>query len=103
MAAIQFGSFLDSSIVGLAGPDVPEIGSRGGERAIRWTTIGCVVVLAVIAAVVSYRHRFVLVRRYGETSWTAALMPVSVDGMIAASSMSLLLDVTAVGLALRPA
>jgi hypothetical protein len=45
------------------------------------------VVLAVIAAVVSYKHMYLLVRRYGETSWTAALLPVSVDGMIAASSM----------------
>jgi Protein of unknown function (DUF2637) len=35
---------------------------------------------------------YLLVRRYGETSWTAVLLPVSVDGMIAASSMSLLLD-----------
>ncbi|WP_268920450.1 DUF2637 domain-containing protein [Actinomadura soli] len=30
--------------------------------------------------------------RYGETSWTAALLPVSVDGMIAVASMSLLVD-----------
>jgi hypothetical protein len=28
----------------------------------------------------------------GEESWRAALLPISVDGMIAASSMSLLLD-----------
>ncbi|WP_279433663.1 DUF2637 domain-containing protein [Actinomadura sp. KC345] len=33
-----------------------------------------------------------LVLRYGETSWTAALLPVSVDGMIAVVSMSLLVD-----------
>jgi hypothetical protein len=32
------------------------------------------------------------VRRYGETSWTSTLLPVSVDGMIAASSMTLLAD-----------
>jgi hypothetical protein len=35
---------------------------------------------------------FILVRRYGETSWTSTLLPVSVDGMIAASSMTLLAD-----------
>src|SRR3981081_4459012 len=64
----------------------------GAERAIRWTTTLSVVVLAVIAAGVSYKHMYLLVRRYGETSWTAALLPVSVDGMIAASSMTLLLD-----------
>jgi hypothetical protein len=35
---------------------------------------------------------YILVRRYGETSWTSTLLPVSVDGMIAASSMTLLAD-----------
>jgi hypothetical protein len=62
----------------------------GGDRLIRWTTTLSVVVLAVIAAIVSYKHMFVLVHRYGESSWTAALLPLSVDGMIVASSMSLL-------------
>jgi hypothetical protein len=55
------------------------------DRLVRWTTTVSVVVLAVIAAIISYKHMFALVRRYGETSWTAALLPVSVDGMIAAS------------------
>ncbi|WP_345359258.1 DUF2637 domain-containing protein [Actinoallomurus liliacearum] len=59
---------------------------------IRWTAILSVVVLAVIAALVSYRHMYLLVRRYGETSWTAVLLPISVDGMIVTSSMSLLMD-----------
>jgi hypothetical protein len=63
-----------------------------GDRAIRWTTTASVVILAGIAALVSYKHMFVLVRHYGETSWTAALLPISVDGMIVASSMSLLGD-----------
>lgn len=63
---------------------------RGGDRLVRWTTTLSVVVLAVIAAMVSYKHMFVLVHRYGESSWTAALLPLSVDGMIVASSMSLL-------------
>lgn len=62
------------------------------DRAIRWTTTLSVVVLAGIAAVLSYEHMFVLVRRYGETSWTSTLVPVSVDGMIVASSMTLLAD-----------
>jgi hypothetical protein len=60
------------------------------DRLIRWTTTASVLVLAGIAAVTSYKHMYILVRRYGETSWTAALLPISVDGMIAASSMSLL-------------
>ncbi|WP_308198416.1 DUF2637 domain-containing protein [Actinomadura terrae] len=62
------------------------------DRAIRWTTTISVVVLAGIAAVLSYKHMYMLVRQYGETSWTAALLPVSVDGMIAVSSMTLLAD-----------
>jgi hypothetical protein len=66
--------------------------SSWADRAIRWTTTFSVVVLAGIAAVLSYKHMFVLVRRYGETSWTSTLLPVSVDGMIAASSMTLLAD-----------
>jgi Protein of unknown function (DUF2637) len=63
-----------------------------GDRVIQWTTTLSVVVLAGIAAVLSYKHMYVLVRRYGETSWVAALSPVSVDGMIAAASLSLLAD-----------
>src|SRR4051812_146957 len=63
-----------------------------GDRVIRWTTTLSVIVLAGIAAVLSYKHMYILVRRYGETSWTSTLLPVSVDGMIAASSMTLLAD-----------
>jgi hypothetical protein len=33
-----------------------------------------------------------LVHRYGEASWTATLLPLSVDGVIGASSMTLLAD-----------
>jgi hypothetical protein len=66
--------------------------SSWADQTIRWTTTLSVVVLAGIAAVLSYKHMFILVRRYGETSWTSTLLPVSVDGMIAASSMTLLAD-----------
>jgi hypothetical protein len=66
--------------------------TRPGDLAIRWATTICVVVLAGIAAVLSYKHMRTLVLEYGETSWTAALLPVSVDGMIVASSMTLLAD-----------
>ena len=55
----------------------------GADRVIRWMTTLSVIVLAIIAAIVSYKHMYLLVRRYGETSWTAALLPISVDGMIA--------------------
>ena len=58
----------------------------------RWTTIVAVLMLAVIAAVVSYSHMYELAQRHGEPAWRAALFPLSVDGMIVASSMALLAD-----------
>lgn len=64
----------------------------GGSRWSRWTTIAAVLMLAVIAAVVSYSHMYELALRHGEPEWRAALFPLSVDGMIVASSMTLLSD-----------
>lgn len=58
----------------------------------RWTTIAAVLLLAVIASVVSYSHMYELALRHGEPEWRAALFPLSVDGMIVASSMTLLSD-----------
>jgi hypothetical protein len=55
------------------------------------------VLLAGIAAVVSYRHMHTLTLAHGESAWTAALIPLSVDGMIIASSMTLLADSRAGG------
>jgi hypothetical protein len=63
-----------------------------GDRLVRHSTTASVVLLAAIAAIVSYRHMHTLVLRHGEAAWTAALLPLSVDGMIAASSMALLAD-----------
>ncbi|QBI56165.1 hypothetical protein EKD16_22060 [Streptomonospora litoralis] len=55
--------------------------------------------LSVIAAVISYSHMYELVQRHGKPAWRAALFPLSVDGMIVASSMALLADARqAVGL-----
>lgn len=48
--------------------------------------------LAGSAAVVSYRHMHTLALAHGESSWTATLIPLSVDGMVVASSMTLLAD-----------
>jgi hypothetical protein len=67
------------------------------DRWIRWTTTASVVLLAGIAAVVSYRHMHTLTLAHGESAWTAALIPLSVDGMIIASSMTLLADSRAGG------
>jgi hypothetical protein len=63
-----------------------------GDYLVRCTTTASVTLLAVIAAVVSYGHMHALVLAHGEGPWASALIPLSVDGMIVASSMSLLLD-----------
>ncbi|MGW4964081.1 DUF2637 domain-containing protein [Nonomuraea sp. NPDC004186] len=60
------------------------------DAIIRRTTTAAVAILAGIAAVVSYRHMHELAVRHGEEAWSAALVPLSVDGMIVASSMSIL-------------
>src|SRR6266567_221575 len=66
--------------------------SAGADRWIRWTTTGCVALLALIAGTVSYLHMHVLVELHGQPGWVAALTPLSVDGMIVAASTTLLAD-----------
>lgn len=58
--------------------------------AIKWSTAAAVVCVATIAAVVSYDHAYALVRTYGEDGWTARLVPLTVDGLMYASSVVLL-------------
>jgi hypothetical protein len=62
------------------------------DRWIRWTTTGCVALLALIAGTVSYLHMHMLVELHGQPGWIAALTPLSVDGMIVAASTTLLAD-----------
>jgi Protein of unknown function (DUF2637) len=62
------------------------------DRWIRRTTTGCVALLALIAATVSYLHMHMLVELHGQPGWVAALTPFSVDGMIVAASTTLLAD-----------
>lgn len=62
----------------------------GTGKAIRWSTAAAVIGVAVVAAVVSYEHAYALVRAHGETGWTARLIPLTVDGLIWASSMVML-------------
>jgi Protein of unknown function (DUF2637) len=64
----------------------------GADGWIRWTTTGCVALLALIAATVSYLHMHMLVASHGQPGWVAALTPFSVDGMIVAASTTLLAD-----------
>jgi Protein of unknown function (DUF2637) len=62
------------------------------DKCIRSTTTGCVALLALIAATVSYLHMHMLVEVHGQPGWVAALTPFSVDGMIVAASTTLLAD-----------
>jgi hypothetical protein len=62
----------------------------GTDKAIKWSTAAAVIGVAVVAAVVSYEHAYALVRAHGETGWTAHLIPLTVDGLIWASSMVML-------------
>ncbi|MFI7134211.1 DUF2637 domain-containing protein [Nonomuraea sp. NPDC050153] len=57
---------------------------------IRWSTTIVVVILAAVAAVVSYRHAYEVIVAHGETGWVAWLVPLTVDGLVYASSMVLL-------------
>jgi Protein of unknown function (DUF2637) len=62
------------------------------DRWIKWTTTGCVALLALIAGTVSYLHMHTLVTSHGQPGWVAALTPISVDGMIVAASTTLVAD-----------
>ena len=63
---------------------------NAADRIIRWSTALAVVGVAVVAAVVSYEHASHLVREHGESDWTGHLIPLTVDGLIYASSMVML-------------
>jgi hypothetical protein len=60
------------------------------DRIIRWSTALAVLGVAAVAAVASYEHAYDLVRAHGEAGWTARLIPLTVDGLIYASSMVML-------------
>jgi hypothetical protein len=60
------------------------------DRLTRLTTAFVVVGVAAVAAIVSYEHAYFLVRAHGEDGWTARLVPLTVDGLIYASSMVML-------------
>jgi hypothetical protein len=60
------------------------------NRVIKWTTAGAVLGVAAVAAMASYEHAYDLVRMHGESGWTAHLVPLTVDGLIYASSMVML-------------
>jgi hypothetical protein len=57
------------------------------DRLIRLTTALAVLMVASVAAVISYQHAYELVTSHGETGFTAHLLPFTVDGLIWAASM----------------
>jgi len=65
---------------------------RGGDGWIRFATVAAVLTVAGIAAVVSYRHMRGVALDHGEDPIAAAIIPISVDGLIVAASMALLAD-----------
>src|SRR5690242_17289867 len=62
----------------------------GADRIIWWSTAGAVLGVAAVAAVASYDHAYDLVWAHGESGWTARMVPLTVDGLIYASSMVML-------------
>jgi hypothetical protein len=60
------------------------------DRLIRITTALAVNAVAGVAAIISYRHGYELVRSRGESGVTARLLPFTVDGLIWAASMVVL-------------
>jgi hypothetical protein len=60
------------------------------DRLTRLTTALAVLMVAGVAAVISYQHAYELVTSHGETGMTARLLPFTVDGLIWAASMVVL-------------
>jgi hypothetical protein len=60
------------------------------EKAIRWSAVAAVALLAAVAGWVSYTHALDVVRAYGQQGYVAYAYPATTDGMIYVSSMVLL-------------
>jgi hypothetical protein len=75
------------SVVGPS-PAAPHV-EFGAGRGVRLVTTVAVVVVAVVAAVASYEHMRELAELSGE-GWRSWLLPVSVDGLAVAASMTML-------------
>lgn len=64
----------------------------GADKAIRWSTIAAVVVVAAVAASFSYLHALEVVGEHSRPSLMNNVFPLTVDGLIYAGSMVLLND-----------
>lgn len=60
------------------------------DRVIRCSTAVAVLGVAAVGAAASYEHAYELVRAHGEAGWTARMVPLTVDGLVYASSMVML-------------
>lgn len=72
-------------------PDEPGRRRRpDGDTVIRVLAAAVVLAVAAFAAIVSYSHIFELGRQHGQDGTAARLLPLSVDGLIAAASLVML-------------
>jgi hypothetical protein len=67
-------------------------GPETGDRVIRVSAAVVVLAVAALAAVVSYSHIYDLARARGQAGVAARLLPLSVDGLILAASLVMLLE-----------
>ena len=67
-------------------------GAVAGDRAIRGSAAIVVLAVAAFAAVISYSHIYDLGRAHGQAGVAARLLPLSVDGLIVAASLVMLLE-----------
>lgn len=57
-------------------------------RAVRGWAVAAVLLVALVAAIISYAHQRDLAQEHGE-AWRAYLLPLSVDGMLLASTLAI--------------
>jgi hypothetical protein len=62
------------------------------DKAIKWSTIVAVVVVAAVAVSFSYQHALDVVGQHSRQTWMNSAFPLTVDGLIYAGSMVLLND-----------
>ena len=60
------------------------------DRLLRWGTTVAVLAVALIAAVISYQHIFVISLTHGEPRFDAQLIPLSIDGTVVTASLVML-------------
>lgn len=71
-------------------PREPRRRRPDGDTVIRWLAAAVVLAVAAFGAIVSYSHIYVLGRAHGQDGTAARLLPLSVDGLIAAASLVML-------------